>query len=343
MFSKRFFSWLLIFTGPFCVSQAPNSSKNPGDLTATGIAPSDVVIRMDNFCDQQLLLVGTVTGSKTAPEGDKQKGGCAVEVTRAQFEQMVDTVASTMSNSNRIRIAVQYPEHLAFASKARELHLEQDPQFLAKLKLNYLQLLARTYTNYLAQQAGQISDQEVEKFYKEHPETFAQVELLRIYVPKGRQHESTPSTPSAVDAQRKQDEAAMKDLAEQLRKRALAGEDFEKLQLEADKAAGDDPDDPTDVHLGLTTRDEIPKEYREVFDLKIGEISGVIAAGDGWYISKILSRTTIPVEKARTVLVRIRLRDATNAARESVHTTFNDNYFNTPHGMEPAKESTLAK
>ena len=318
------------------------ATPDPTALTATGIAPGDLVITINGFCDRDLLLVGTATGHPSQSSKDAQPADCKTEITRAQFEQMISALEPTMKRSNRIRVAVQYPENLIYAEKAQELNLDKDPQFRERLKLNYLQLLAHTYNAYLAQKAKDIPNAEVDKYYKEHPEVFERVNLQRIFVPREKAHTDQPASPAKLDQRRAEDEAEMKTVAESIHQKAAAGGDFEKLQAEASTAAGEDPED-TDVDLGLTTRDEIPIEYRQVFDLKAGEVSGPISAPKGWYICKVLSRETMPLAEAKGLLVRLRLQESTAAAKNSIQTKFNDNYFNTPHGMEAAKSSSVPK
>jgi parvulin-like peptidyl-prolyl isomerase len=296
--------------------------------------PGDVVITIHGFCDPDLLLEGTAI---------RKEEECKTEITRAQFEKLIDALGPAMERSNRIRIAVQYPEMLLFAQKAHAVQLEQDPKFQERLRYSNLQLLSRTYNSYLAEKAREISDADIEKYYKEHPETFDQVDLLRIFVPKEKKHTDYPSTPAKLAELRAADEAAMKSKADEIQKKAAAGGDFEQLEVEIYKFAGEDPVDAPDVDLGLTTRDEIPEEYRQVFGLKIGQVSEAIATPKGWYICKITSRATIPLEKAKTILERLRLQESINAAKGSVKTQFNDNYFSTPHGMEAAKPSPGAK
>jgi hypothetical protein len=60
-------------------------------------------------------------------------------------------------------------------------------------------------------------------------------------------------------------------LAESLRARAAAGEDFAKLQKEAFEAAGMKMDSPT-VTMPKVRRTGLPPAHAAVFDLKVGEV-----------------------------------------------------------------------
>ena len=69
----------------------------------------------------------------------------------------------------------------------------------------------------------------------QHDAAFEEVELQRVFIPRSKQVAESKDKP-ADDAAKKQEqesEDAMKKLADALRTRAAAGEDFEKLQDEA--------------------------------------------------------------------------------------------------------------
>jgi len=318
---------------------APDNTVSGAALTATGVGPDDVVISISGFCDPNLLVEGTTAPaqSTTSDSTGGAKADCKTEVTRAQFERLVDTISPGMDTPNKIKTAVRYPESLAFAQKAREIGLDKDPKFQEQLKYGYLQFLSQTFNKYLAKEATNVSDAEVEKYYKEHPETFEQVDLLRIFVPSEKHHAELPGTPAEIAEIRAGDTLAMKGEAERIRRRALAGGDFQKLAVEAYRFAGMNADDAPDVALGKVNRAEVPKEYQDgVFGLKPGQISPIIPAPEGWHICKVLSRQPVPLSEAKVLLQRIRLKDLSDEAKRIVTTKFNDAYFNTPRGMEPA-------
>jgi hypothetical protein len=360
----RIFSLILAFslTGVAACAQdaqshvpASGTKAVPSELTATGVAPNDVVISIQGFCDQGLLVEGTVSaagekreggdGSKgaiTKLNGDATAGGdnkttdCKTEVTRAQFERLVDSLEPKMRRSDRIRVAVRYAEGLIFAQKAHELGIEKDPKFEERAKYSYLQTLSASFNKYLTLKGLDVSDSEVETYYREHPELFVQGHFERIFVPNLRKHSDVPSTPEGVYKMRAADEAAMKSLAERVRARAIAGASFGRLQAEVYKFAGQDKADTPDVDLDEVNRTEAPAELQQVFDLKPGQISEVISASKGWHIVKMISLKTIPLSEAKGTLQRIRILELTNAAKNSARTEFNDAYFNTLGGMEPA-------
>ncbi len=87
---------------------------------------------------------------------------------------------------------------------------------------------------------------------------------------------------ASKSVKRSKDEA--KKLASEVLERAKKGEDFVKLA----KEYSDDPDaKDRDGSVGTVKRDDgkLPV-YQQLFDLKVGELSGVIEAKTGFYVLK---------------------------------------------------------
>jgi parvulin-like peptidyl-prolyl isomerase len=262
-------------------------------------------------------------------------------VTRAQFEKLIRALGLDADSPNRIRTAVRYPELLAFSQKAIELGIDKDPDFQEKVRYSYLQLLWQAYNFHLVKQARSISDAEVEQLYKTDPEMFEQVDVLRIFIPRERHHPAEElTTPAKIDAVRAADFATMKAKAEEIQRRAAAGEDFAKLADEANRFAGLDESEITDIHVGLVNHSEVPPEYKVVFTLQTGQVSEPVAAPLGWHILKVTARDKMPIEDARRLIESVRQQDAMRAAKSGIQTKFNDAYFNTPGGMETAQSGT---
>ena len=106
---------------------------------------------------------------------------------------------------------------------------------------------------------------------------------------------------SRQEDSQQESEEAMKKLAETLRARAAAGEDFEKLQDEAAPRP--------------TSRASLPPSWakcgapacrrtrREVFNLKAGETSQLITTPNGYLIYKMGEKDTLPLDKVREEIV----------------------------------------
>ena len=130
----------------------------------------------------------------------------------------------------------------------------------------------------------------------------------------------------------------MKAEAQLIRKKALAGASFARLEKEVYSFAGENPDEAPDVALGDSTRSTVERQYQDaVFRLKPGQISDLVPAPLGWHIFKVVSKSEVPKSDAKNILLSVRAREAIDAAKAELKTDFNDAYFNVPGGMEPAK------
>jgi hypothetical protein len=334
--------------------QAPaNSPAAAVEATSptTQVAPDAAVITIDGVCKKEAASAGTQaatpqTAGAAQPDvitsfpdpssfglpasAGASDGKCVTVITRAQFEKLTNALSPTMSRELKLQVATFYPQMLLSAEQIEELGLEKDPSFETRVGFGYVQVLHKAFTQYVQDKARDISDAEVEKYYKDHPEAFEQVDLLRILVPTSKRHTSEPAhgtTPT---------EPAMKIEAERIHNEAVAGGDFEKLEEKGYKAAGD-PSDPPEVELGKVTRAEIPVAVQSVvFGLRPGQVSKPVAGAEGWFIFKVRSKSVIPLSNARGVIQKIRTREAMDALKNSIHAQLNEAYFNKP-GADAAK------
>jgi parvulin-like peptidyl-prolyl isomerase len=136
------------------------------------------------------------------------------------------------------------------------------------------QVSATKYANSVGAKGSSVKDEEVHRFYTEHPEKFRRPQQVRareilLKVP-----------PSATPAER----AAIRQRAEQLRESARAGQDFDQLARQHSEA-------PTRQWGGAM--DPFSKGQRArsledaAFALKAGEVSSVLAAPDGFQILQL--------------------------------------------------------
>ena len=129
---------------------------------------------------------------------------------------------------------------------------------------------------------------EIEEYYKKNPEAYEQFSLDRLFIPRNKQpaaenkdeakepekmtEEQQKAKEAADKAKQEKGEQELTKLADSLRQRAAAGEDFAKLQKEAFEAAGRKVENPT-VNLPKVRRTGLPPAHAAVFDLKVGEVS----------------------------------------------------------------------
>ena len=140
----------------------------------------------------------------------------------------------------------------------------------------------------------QISDREIEAYYERHMKASdAEVRASHIFV----------AIPADADTgtllERQQ-------LAESLRKRAEAGENFAELakKYSEDAATRDEGGD-----LGFFGKDLLPKPIEEVvFTMKVGEVRGPVRADKGFHVIKLADRREKPAKPLAEAAEEIRGR-----------------------------------
>jgi hypothetical protein len=215
-----------------------------------------------------------------------------------------------------------------------------------------MQVLSNELQRKLQEESADISEADLEKYYKDNPDAFEQYNVDRIFVPRAKQVEAEAdddeknekltaqqkkAKEDAEQSKKQDNEKAMSQLAEKLRTRAAAGEDIAKLQKEAFEAAGMKIEAPT-VNLPSVRRTGLPQAHTVVFDLKPGEVSQVISDAGGHYIYKMNSKTAMPLDQAKTEikgrLQNDRMREKTEKLNASFSSVSNEAYFG-PGGVGP--------
>jgi len=300
-------------------------------VPASQVPPTAAVITIQGLCPSP-AATGKTGAAKTAARPASQ-AGCKTVITRAQFEKLADALNPQMPLPTKKQLAEAYPRLLLFAQKARAMGLDKEPQFQEMMRFATLQLLAQNLTRSIQKKAGNISDAQVSKYYQDNPTRFQQVELLRIFIPKSKQHapEAGATAPPKVDTAA--DEAAMKAVAEKIHSDAAGGGDFQKLQQQAFEAAGIKSQSPN-VNLGKLTREGLPTNHQKVFELQAGQVSELLDDPGGYYIYKVASKQMVPLEQAkgeiRNLLQQQTFRQQMEAMIGAVKPELNQAYFTGP-------------
>jgi PPIC-type PPIASE domain len=325
----RFQAWLVtivLATSAFTVPAKgqPQSGFRPeaeaqetGAREAAGAAPQlppeATVLSIDGLCPPQDAKV-------TQPGSD-----CKIVVTRSEFEKFASAVDPAMSPKAKGQFAESYARFLLLARAARRQGLDKDPRFQKLVELTELQLLAQTYLQALQDKSRQISPEELEKFYRENSKLFEVADLLRIYV---------PGNPSAEEQDASQDPASekpinMKTVAEKLRSRAVAGEDFAGLQKEAFQSAH--MESSPSVNVDKMSRSRLGANLQMVFDLKPGEVSPVISNAGAYFIYKLVAKQVPPLESVKEEVERTfqsrRMDEWMKNVNGSAKVSLNQEYF----------------
>jgi hypothetical protein len=336
--------------GPPGAQQAPMA---PPDTSAS-VPATAAVITIVGVCPAQpktAAAKGTTAKPATAgktPAAKTPAADCKTIITKAEFEKLANALAPNLTPQLRKQLGSILPQLIAMTNAAEKQNLDKTPEFKQKLKFARMQLLSREVTQNIQKEAAKVPEEQIASYYKEHPDSFELFNLDRMFVPRTKQPEAegkedkdddkdaklTEEQQKAKQAEEKAKadaaEQAMTQLAESLRARAAAGEDFAKLQKEAFDAAGMKIESPT-VTMPKVRRSALPPAHVSVLELKVGEVSQVISDNGGHYIYKVNSKDLLTLDQARdeihSTLTNQRSREMTEKMNSSFHAEPNEAYF----------------
>lgn len=316
---------------------AANAAATPAPEAKVG--PDDPVLTIKGVCADASL------------QGD----ACKTVITKAQFEQLVDTLQPGMSPPMRRNLATNYARLMTMSSAAQKQGVDKTPAFEEAMRLARMQVLSQQLVKTLQAESNKISDQDVQDYYQKNAANFEQATFIRIFVPRMKRIATPPvpprtrastaatgktETPAAKQedtaAQEKAGEEAMKKEADLIRVQLTKGEDPDKLEKEA-FTAGNLLGTPTPTKMEKVRRTSLPADHQSVFDLKPGDVSPVISDASGNYVYKLISKEPVPLENVKN---EIHNQLGAQRYRESMqqfqnNAELNDGYFgpSRPPGM----------
>jgi hypothetical protein len=337
----------------------PPQNETPPPDPSAAVPPTAAVITIKGVCPAQAQAKTTAakgagaTGAKTAT-AKSSAADCKTVITKAEFETLASHLAPNVTPQMKKQLASILPQWILMSSEAKKKGLDKTPQFEDRVKVLKMQILSQELRQNIQDEAGKISPEETENFYKEHANDYEQFNLDRLFVPSAKQTEPdakgenekpeklTDEAQKAKQAEQKakadEAEQSMTQLAESLRGRAAAGEDFATLQKEAFAAAGMKMDSPT-VNLPSVRRTGLPPAQATVLDLKPGEVSQVINDAGGHYIYKLNSKSEIPLDQVKneihSKLQNDRMREMMEKVSSPSQIEMNEAYFGAG-GVGPA-------
>ena len=317
-------------SSPSIPAQVPSNAtgaRPPGPTLrppVNGLGPRDPVITIQGLCD-------TPAVSKTAKRASDKVAECKTVITRAQFELLASALQPDLSPAMKRKLGELYPTMIIMSHTAQKRGYENSREFKELLEFSRIQILSAQLNRAVQREAETVPPADTEKYYKDNPAAFEQVTLQRIFVPKGKvaQHANDRASDGAVREAEKTDDSVRKE-AEALQARALAGEEFDKLQKEAFEVAGvTAPAASTNV-VKLTAGELSPTE-RPLLDLKPGDVSHVLTQGNGYFIYKLLAKEKKPLDQAReeinSKLAHQRFQNTMDQLHKSFETTLSEAYF----------------
>src|SRR5579863_9441301 len=286
------------------VTNPPAKDKAEPSVSSSMVPADTPVIRIQGLCSSDPSTAKPATTSKTtgstkskaegSPTPHKSapaSAGCEADVTRAQYEKLARVIAPKQEPSTTIQ-------------------------------------LAHFYSTEMQQKANAKADAEFDQYFKQHPEEFELASVLQISVPK-QKLQPDPDQAGATPAPKVDnapDPAALKAEADKIRARAVAGEDFEKLETEVYTFAGD-PDAAPDTDMGTNNRADLGEFGKKIFALQPGEVSQVLSGKEAWHIFKLVSKETMSPDDAKKRIAGKFMKETMESVNGAVNPQLNEAYF----------------
>ena len=96
----------------------------------------------------------------------------------------------------RKQLATQYGMALVMVHKAHQMGLDQGPKFQELMRVARIGVLTKELSQSLQEEAGHISDKEIETYYHNNDAAFQEVELQRIFIPRSKQVAESKDKPA---------------------------------------------------------------------------------------------------------------------------------------------------
>jgi hypothetical protein len=250
-------------------------------------------------------------GAKAVAEG---RGVCSAAVSRREFDLLVRALDPNMPASSRQALAAEYARLVIMAAEARRRGFEHSQEFQTLLNFSALQLLSTRLVKEITSRSSDVSNEDVEVYFRTHRREFDEVLVSRIQLPGVPDHNTESRSQSAARA-------------EAVRNRARKGEDPVILQREISGSSST----ASAVSTGPYSCASLPEAHRSVCGMNPGEVSDVLPDGRGYAVYRLESRrereTGEVREQIRTMLQRQRVQKELEAVRRPLSLDLNEAYF----------------
>jgi peptidyl-prolyl cis-trans isomerase C len=282
----------------------------------------------------------TSTATATAKDADPViMSAGSVVVHKSEFEAALKTLPAEYQSmlsqpAGRKQFADDFLRMRLLASEGTKAGLQNDPDVVSQLNLMRENLVATAELKKIDSGIA-VSDADVQKAYADNAKEYEQVKARHILIaPKG--------SAAAQPGKDLTDEQA-KAKAEDLRKKIVAGANFEEL---AKKESDDTGSGARGGDLGSFGHGQMVPEFEQAaFSAKVGEVTPVVKTQFGYHIIKVEGHENTPLEQVRPTieknLKQTKLHAALDAMKENAHPTFDEAYF-APPPPPPAAEAAPA-
>lgn len=298
-------------------TSTPASTVAPSTKAVSAkITPTDPVITIHGLCP--------VNGK------GQNSAACATVVTRQQFDGVMnglDALGAPLLPVQRRAVAEGYATTLLNYEAAKKAGVDHDPRFAEVMRLARMRAMGDMYKAVQMEEAGKVSPQQIEAYYKNNLDKFEELTLQRVMLP--RYNEANLKDENFA--------AKARQVADDIHDRMAKGEDLDKLQKEAFDTLG--LSNPPTTKMGPVRRGlYAPDQEKQLFALKPGEVTKIIEQPSAVIIFKLEERNTVSLEKAKNEITRILVKqnmDKQEQARnKSIHVEFNDQYLGSEHASD---------
>ncbi|RUM87017.1 MAG: hypothetical protein DSZ24_07170 [Thermodesulfatator sp.] len=210
-------------------------------------------------------------------------------LTRAEFQREMEAnpqlKALLTAKPQMKRILLErWVEVNLLALAGKEAGLAKDPQVQAQIEEQVRMILAQNFYLRKVLAGLKVTDKEAREYYLKHQKAYTQPEQIQA-------RHILIRLPQKAS---KKEEAQARAKIEKIRKQILAGADFAEM---ARKYSEDPGTKNRGGELGLFTRGQmIPEFEKEVFKLKVGELSPPIRTRFGYHLVQVEARVPAHVE-----------------------------------------------
>lgn len=297
---------------PAAPAPTTNAVEKPAEKPAekpTEVPPNDAFV-INGFCP-----------GKQVSDAD-----CKTEVSKTELERLANAVGAP--ENRRREVANAYAQALVMSTLAKQRGLDNRPDTQDLLRLVQMQALSQVFVKQVREEASNIPQADLDKYYTDHAAQYEQATLERIFIPK-----------MAPNPQEKLDEVAVKAEGAKIFVEAKApGADFNKLQKEA-YADLKITNPPPPTELKDVRRDNLPPAQAKAFDTKEGEVGEPVDDTGGIYIYKVVSKKKLTQPEVESEIKRQLEQERVQAAMQklvgALKLDYNEAYFGPPERPAP--------
>src|SRR2546421_712336 len=149
----------------------PSASATTDKAPEVKVGPDDTVITLKGFCT----------------DATQQGDACKTVISRAQFEKLAESLQPGMSPAVRRQLATAYSRMLRMSTAAEKRGLDKAPKFEEKMNFARMQVLSGELSSALQEDSRNVTDGDIDDYYKKNEPSYEQATFARIFVPRTKQ------------------------------------------------------------------------------------------------------------------------------------------------------------